>query len=149
MVQGGPWPPPVGPRSQRRPGALFEAMFMRIVPYAFRGVIFYQGEEDVGKHPDVYAVVFGTMIAEWRKQLRDDNLPFLFCQLPVYPEQGSQDYIDWGIVQAQQALAADTIPGTYMIDIMECGEINNVHPSDKKTPGERLASVAVKEVYGA
>ena len=149
MVQGGPWPPPVGPRSQRRPGALFEAMFMRIVPYAFRGVIFYQGEEDVGKHPDVYAVVFGTMIAEWRKLLRDDNLPFLFCQLPVFPEEGSQDYIDWGIVQAQQALAADTIPGTYMIDIMECGEINNVHPSDKKTPGERLASVAVKEVYGA
>ena len=149
VVQGGPWPPPVGPRSQRRPGALFEAMLMRIVPFAFRGVIFYQGEEDVGKHPDVYSVVFGSMIDEWRKLFRDDHLPFLFCQLPVFPEEGSQDYIDWGVVQAQQAVAAKTIPDTYMIEIMECGEINNVHPSDKKTPGERLASVALKEVYGA
>lgn len=149
VVQGGPWPPPVGPRSQRRPGALFEAMLMRIVPFAFRGVIFYQGEEDVGKHPDVYSIVFGSMIDEWRKLFRDGRLPFLFCQLPVFPEEGTQDYDDWGVVQAQQALSAQTIPDAYMIEIMECGEINNVHPSDKKTPGERLASVALKEVYGA
>lgn len=149
VVQGGPWPPPVGPRSQRRPGALFEAMLMRIVPFAFRGVIFYQGEEDVGKHPDVYSIVFGSMIDEWRKLFRDGHLPFLFCQLPVFPEEGTQDYDDWGVVQAQQALSAQTIPDAYMIEIMECGEINNVHPSDKKTPGERLASVALKEVYGA
>ena len=148
IAQGGPWPPPVGPRSQRRPGALFEAMLMRIVPFAFRGVIFYQGEEDVGKHPDVYEVVFRTMIEEWRELFRDEHMPFLFCQLPVFPEEGSQDYVDWGVVQAQQALAAKTIPDVYMIDIMECGEINNVHPSDKKTPGLRLAALAIKHVYG-
>ena len=25
---------------------------------------------------------------------------------------------------------------------------NNVHPSDKKTPGERLAALAIRHVYG-
>ena len=35
-----------------------------------------------------------------------------------------------------------------MADIMDCGEIGNVHPSDKKTPGLRLAALALKFVYG-
>lgn len=147
VAQGGPWPPPVGPRSQRRPGALFEAMIRRIVPYAFRGVIFYQGEEDTGKYSDIYAVVFRTMIEEWRRIFRDSQLPFLYCQLPVYPEPGSMELVNWEEVQRQQELAAREIPHIYMTDIMDCGEINNVHPSDKKTPGSRLAESALRNVY--
>ena len=145
---GGPWPPPIGPDSQRRPGALFEAMLMRIVPFAFRGVIFYQGEEDTGKYSDIYAVAFRQMIDEWRMCFRDEHLPFLFVKLPPFPEEGTEDYDKWTYVQAQQTLVAATTEDAYMIEIPDCGEIGNVHPSNKKIPGERLADTALHYVYG-
>ncbi len=144
----GAWPPPVGPLSMRRPGALFEAMVMRIVPYALRGVIFYQGEEDTNGHSDDYAVVFRSLIEEWRALFRNADMPFLFCKLPVFPPEGDPEEVTWEALRVQQQIAADTVPNTYMADIMDCGEIGNVHPSDKKTPGERLAALALKNVYG-
>lgn len=144
----GAWPPPVGPLSVRRPGSLFDGMLMRIVPFALRGVIFYQGEEDTIAHSADYAVVFRTMIEQWRALFRNEDMPFLFCQLPVFPPEGGPEEELWAVVREQQRIVADTVANTYMAEIMDCGEIGNVHPSDKKTPGERLAAFAVKDVYG-
>ncbi len=144
----GAWPPPVGPVSMRRPGALFEAMLMRIVPFALRGVIFYQGEEDVNLHSADYAVVFRTMIEQWREVFRDEELPFLFVKLPAFLPSDSPDLHLWEEVQRQQQMVADTVPGAYIVDIDDCGEIGNVHPSNKKTPGVRLAALALKVIYG-
>lgn len=144
----GAWPPPVGPLSVRRPGALFEAMVMRIVPFAMRGVIFYQGEEDTIAHSTEYAAVFESLIGEWRELFRNENMPFLFCKLPPFPPAGDPGEITWAALRVQQQIVADTVPDTYMADIMDCGEIGNVHPSDKKTPGLRLAALAIKHVYG-
>ncbi|MCR5593193.1 MAG: hypothetical protein K6F79_05540 [Saccharofermentans sp.] len=45
-------------------------------------------------------------------------------------------------------MVADTVPGAYIVDIDDCGEIGNVHPSNKKTPGDRLAALALKVIYG-
>lgn len=144
----GAWPPPVGPLSVRRPGSLYEGMLTRIIPFAVKGVIFYQGEEDTGAHGEDYAVVFGTMIAQWREVFRDENLPFVFCGLPKFPPEGGPEEAAWESVRQQQRLVAQTVPDTYIADIYDCGEIGNVHPSDKKTPGDRLAALALKHVYG-
>ena len=78
-----PWPAPVGQKSPRRPGAAFECMILRIAPYTLRGVIFYQGEADTDGHQSEYGHVFETMIKEWRDVFFDDQLPFIFCQLPM------------------------------------------------------------------
>lgn len=150
ITGGGPWPPPVTPVSIRRPGSLYEAMLMRIVPYQVKGAIFYQGEEDTSCHADDYAVVFKSMIEEWRDLFGDEKMPFIFCELPWFRiTQGdkAEEEPGWPVVRKQQKLVADTVPGVYMADIKDCGENDNVHPSDKETPGLRLAELARRFVY--
>lgn len=61
-----PWPPPVTPHSQYRPTGAFTAMVARIAPYAVRGVLWYQGEEDA-PYSASYAVLLRQMIALWRR----------------------------------------------------------------------------------
>lgn len=147
-----PWPPPSTPESIRRPGALFNTMVLRIVPFALRGVILYQGETDADDHADEYAPVFTSMINEWRESFWDEKLPFLFCQLPMYTSRDLKymgfDDMKWPKLREQQALVAKTVPDTYMAVLTDCGEFDNLHPVDKKTPGERLALLALHHVYG-
>lgn len=152
QIGAGPWPPPVGPESERRPGALFEAMVLRLVPFNIKGVIFYQGEEDADRHCNDYAEVFKSLIDEWREIFWDENLPFVFCQLPMYTTRDRKymgyDDMKWPKLRAQQQLVANTVHDTYMAVLSDCGEFDNVHPVDKKTPGERLATLALRFVYG-
>jgi sialate O-acetylesterase len=147
-----PWPAPVGPKSARHPGSFFEAMILRIAPYTLRGVIFYQGEADTDGHQKEYGHVFESMIKEWRDIFFDDQLPFIFCQLPMYISKQRKymdfDDMSWPVLREQQQIVAIEVPNVYMAVIVDCGEFNNLFPADKKTPGDRLALLAEKFVYG-
>ena len=147
-----PWPAPVGHKSARHPGAAFECMILRIAPYTLRGVVFYQGEADTDGHQSEYGHVFETMIREWRDVFFDDQLPFIFCQLPMYISKDRKymgyDDMSWPLLREQQQIVAIDMPNVYMAVIVDCGEFNNLFPSDKKTPGDRLALLAEKFVYG-
>lgn len=147
----GAWPPPYGPACDRRPAALFEAMVLRIAPFASRGVIFYQGETDTENHEDDYAVMFTNLIGEWRDVFLDSNLPFVFCQLPMYslsdPVLSAEVEEKWDKLRLQQQIVADTVPYTWQVSLIDCGEVDNIHPSEKQTPGERLADAALRYVY--
>ena len=147
-----PWPAPIGPKSARHPGAAFECMILRVAPYTLRGVIFYQGEADTDGHQTEYGHVFETMIKEWRDVFFDDQLPFIFCQLPMYISKDRKymgfDDMSWPLIREQQQIVAIDMPNVYMAVIVDCGEFNNLFPSDKKTPGDRLALLAEKFVYG-
>ena len=147
-----PWPPPVGSKDYRRPGALFDTMVLRLVPYSLRGVIFYQGEEDCNNHSDNYSVVFRTMIEDWREAFWDEDLPFIFCQLPMYISRDRKymgyDDLKWPRLRKEQTKVSFEVPNTYMAVLIDCGEFDNLHPSDKKKPGERLAQLALRFIYG-
>ena len=105
-----PWPAPVGHKSARHPGAAFECMILRIAPYTLRGVIFYQGEADTDGHQAEYGRVFETMIKEWRDVFFDDQLPFIFCQLPMYISKERKymgfDDMSWPLIREQQQIVA-------------------------------------------
>ena len=134
---GNPWSP-------RSPGVLFENMIAPLVPYTTRGVIWYQGEGNATK-PDEYQVLFPTMIEGWRKLWGRPDWPFLFVQLSAFetPSAG-----DWAGLRAAQTFTRDTVPHTGMAVSIDCGEKNNIHPKRKQPVGERLARLALADVYG-
>ena len=84
-------PDPMGmPSPSRRPSTPtvnFNGMIAPLVPYAIRGVVWYQGENNGGRGLE-YRELFPRLIEDWRNQWQqsggaaDANFPFLFVQLP-------------------------------------------------------------------
>ena len=152
LIGPAPWPPPVGPEAVRHPGSFFESMILRIAPYTLRGIIYYQGESDTDGHQTEYGHAFESLIREWREVFFDDELPFLFCQLPMYISKDRKymgyDDMSWPLLREQQQIVAIDLRNVYMAVTADCGEFDNLYPSDKKTPGDRLALLAQKFVYG-
>lgn len=144
-----PWPPPANTTSHFRPVGLFNAMLARLAPYAITGFLWYQGEEDES-YCDDYEVMLRQLIGLWRRVWSDDTLPFLIVQLPQWISQEDSengDPLHWPVIRQAQWNVADSTPNTYIIVTMDCGEFDNIHPVDKRTPGERLADVALRKIY--
>lgn len=152
-----PWPPPVTPTSQYRPTGPFSTMVTRVAPYALAGFLWYQGEEDEA-HCESYHALLPLLIAEWRSlwsphaPIAPREIPFLIVQLPQWIDRNTAaahaDPLHWPVIREAQWDAARTIPGVFAVTTIDCGEFDNIHPTDKRTPGERLADCALHHVYG-
>jgi len=140
-----PWPhPPVGPGTAYAPGGLFNGMIVPLIPYALRGALWYQGESNVGR-PAEYAELFPAMIQDWRKSWGQNDFSFLFVQLPNYADHNPTGR-SWAELRDAQN-AALKLRGVGEAITIDVGEAENLHPTNKKPVGERLALVAESEVY--
>jgi sialate O-acetylesterase len=142
-----PWPPPLSPQSFMRPSGLYETMLRKVFSYTLKGVIFYQGESDQHR-PEMYSRLLESLILDWRRQWQDSELPFLFAQLPIYASNGDPDGEEWPLIREAQQSTAERVPFTGMAVLLDCGEVDDIHPLNKKPVGERLALLALDKVYG-
>lgn len=146
-----PWPQPAGRKSPYRPGGLYETMVRRVVPYTIRGFLYYQGEEDEARCVD-YGEMMVYLIDQWRGDWGDDELPFLFVQLPMFIAKSEydsgRDSRHWCVLREHQWRVSRMIRNTALAVVLDCGEFDNIHPLDKQTVGLRLALQALKTVYG-
>ena len=141
------WPGPMGPKHEFRPAGLYECMLQRVVPYTLGGVIYYQGESD-DHRPDAYYNLFSSMIAAWRRDFREEKLPFLCVQLPIHHYEGDTVMDKWcAIREAQMRLHLEGVV-TGIAVALECGEYNNIHPVHKTEVARRLAIQALYHVFG-
>lgn len=140
-----PWPPPAGRTAYQRPGNLYESMLRQICPYAVRGFWYYQGCQDE-EWPQDYAALLRNLVHRWRADWHDPEgrLPFLLVQLPMF-ETGFAG--SWPVIRADQSLIAHTEPNAGLVVLADCGEADNIHPTDKLTPGRRLGLLALDMVY--
>ncbi len=131
------------PFSQKTATTLYENMIRPLVPYTARGVIWYQGEANASEAEE-YRVLFPAMIEAWRKVWSRPDWPFYFVQLAAFDRKGQ----DWTGIRAAQAFTRDTVKNTGMALAIDCGEKTNIHPHKKQPVGERLARLALAQVYG-
>lgn len=140
---------PVQPRlQQNHPGNLFNGMIEPLVPYAFRGGVWYQGEANSSKsYNRAYAAQMRTMLGEWRSRFGHD-FPFAWVQLPDFktPQKEPVEADGWPILR-EQMLQALAIPHTGMAIAIGLGEANDIHPKNKQGVGKRLAHWALADVY--
>jgi sialate O-acetylesterase len=143
----GPRPaPPMGPRNFRRPCGLYENMLKPIIPYAVRGAIWYQGENNAqaGFH---YRTVFSELIQEWRREFCNTNMPFLFVQLATWgPASDVSAY--WPELRESQSWTEEHLENCGMAVLVDGGEEDNIHPHSKEKVGHRLSLLACNMVYG-
>ena len=139
-----PWPPPDGYRAFRRPAGLAKTMLARVVPYTLTGALFYQGEDDIGRH-QYYEALLTSMIQRWREWFMDAELPFLFAQLPMY---GDITVAAWAEQRLAQWRVYRKLRRTGLAVLIDLGEKDNIHPTDKQPVGDRLCEQALEVVYG-
>lgn len=132
---------------QNAPSVLFNAMINPIIPYAFKNVIWYQGESNAPRAKQ-YQRLFPTMINDWRKRWGQGDFPFLFVQLANYkPEVDEPKNSEWAELREAQTMTL-SLPNTGMACIIDIGEANDIHPRNKQDVGLRLYKSAKKVVYG-
>ena len=140
-------PAPVSPiQSSSYPTVLFNAMVKPWTAFPIKGVIWYQGEANVGRS-EQYGDLFPALITDWRRQWRSD-FPFYFVQLANFMESKKiQPDSEWAALREAQtkALKLDQVGMAVTIDI---GLADDIHPKNKQEVGRRLALVALAGSYG-
>ena len=148
-------PDPMGmPSPSRRPSTPtvnFNGMISPLIPYAMRGVIWYQGENDGGKGFE-YRTLMPRLVENWRKLWNQPadaaQFPFLWVQLPSNgADKTPVAESGWPFLREAQLMTL-RLPKTGMAITIDVGDPKNVHPADKFDVGQRLALVARKVAYG-
>lgn len=153
VQQAAPFPiPPVEPwitGNEQQPARLYHGMVAPVVPFAVRGVLWYQGEGNAGD-PAKYADKMAALVGGWRQLWSDPRMPFYSVQLagfqssdPAKPEMGD----GWARLREEQ-LKALSIPHTGMASAIDIGEALDIHPMNKQDVGRRLARWALARTYG-
>jgi sialate O-acetylesterase len=128
-------------------GGQYNGMVAPLAPFPFRGVLWYQAEGDTGRAAQ-YRTEFPALIQAWRTHWGTDDLPFLFVQLPNYNVPRDPSGLFWAELRASQA-AALSLPATGMVITIDAGLPDEGHPPDKSAIGQRLARLALVDVYQA
>jgi sialate O-acetylesterase len=135
-----------GIAAQNEPTALFNAMAAPLTNYTIKGFLWYQGESNTS-NASAYGKLFPALIADWRDQWKQGDLPFLYVQLPNFMEM---NYLpsesQWAALREAQ-LKTLSVPNTGMAVAIDLGEWNDIHPDNKKDVGIRLALAAEKVAY--
>ncbi|MEN9812559.1 MAG: hypothetical protein RL479_1245 [Verrucomicrobiota bacterium] len=137
-------------------GVLHNAMIAPLRDFAVRGVIWYQGENNAARHAgcagdlEGYTRLMTLLIGEWRRQFGQPELPFLQVQLAnMWKREADPNAPStWAEIREAQARVAATVPGAGLAVAIDVGEAGNIHPANKRPVGERLARLALRQVYG-
>jgi sialate O-acetylesterase len=130
-------PEEVKTENPNRVTVLYNAMIHPLVPFAFQGAIWYQGESNASRAAQ-YKELFPLMIRDWRKAW-NRNFPFYFVQLANFKDQQPEPvYSDWAELREAQ-LQTLHLDNTGMAVIIDIGEAKDIHPKNKQDVGIRLA----------
>ena len=124
-----------------KPASLYRARIAPLVPFGIRGVIWYQGETNVGDAQ--YARKQRILIESWRKTWGEGDFPFYIVQ--VAPYLGYPLLPDFWL---QQYEAVKNTSHCGLAPTVDVGELDNYHPVNKRDVGLRLALLALQDAYG-
>ena len=130
------------------PSLLYNAMVNPLIPYAFQGVLWYQGEANVWRAKQ-YKKAFPLMITDWRAKWNQGNFPFYFVQLSTFNEFNGNSKVGsrWAELREAQTQTLQ-LPNTGMAVTTDIGNAKDIHPTNKQDVGKRLAAIALNNVYG-
>lgn len=137
------------------PTANFNGMLAPYTKNPVKGIIWYQGEENLGMDGSVaipqYGNKFKATINAWRNVWGISDLPVLFVELANF--QYSKNYSNLGGSRealpqfiAQQQKAAE-LPGVHGVTITDISNYTDIHPNEKASVGIRLGNAALSYVY--
>lgn len=137
-----------------KPGQMLRGMIEPMVPFAIKGVLWYQGESNcIIEDQDTYAEKMRVMENNWRNLFRNPTLPFYTVQIAPLLYTARKDpkpHNEELLPRFWEAQAkCTTLPGTYMVvttDLVD--NLKDIHPSYKWVIAHRMAQQALANEYG-
>jgi sialate O-acetylesterase len=132
-----------------KPGFAFESGIAPLTNFPIKGIIFYQGESNAQEieRANEYAALSKLMIDDYRTKWRLPQLPFYFVQLSSIDTLKYKGQL-WPAFRDEQRKMLQQIPNSGMAVSSDVGKKDDVHPTNKKVVGERLARWALNKTYG-
>ena len=127
------------------PTVLWNGMVAGLVPYAIKGAIWYQGCAN-RSDGDAYADMTVSLVRGWRREWGQGDFPYFLVQLAPYKYGNAKD-TSLPVFQMAQARVPDLVPNSGYTVINDVGDVNDIHPTDKRTVGTRLADQVLDRVY--
>lgn len=136
------------PNSARNPAACYNGKIAPILPYALKGVLWYQGEGNVWGFT-AYPSQMADLMRVWRDGFGLPSLPFIMTELAPLgqpsPQPQDSARARFGEALSKTAKADDN---AWVITIVDGGDPLDIHPVKKEIPAGRFAAMAMAKVYG-
>jgi sialate O-acetylesterase len=140
-----------------RPNILYNAMMHPLIPFACRGVVWYQGEANTRSVEAMqqYSESLQTWLKYLRKSWGKEDFHLMPVMLPGFgrvlnggtsKDQDHPGAHTWAVFRQSQ-LNLHKMPGTGVANTIDLGDPKNIHPKDKLPIGHRLTQLALKMVH--
>ncbi|MDR0395491.1 MAG: sialate O-acetylesterase [Tannerella sp.] len=133
-------------RPNQTPTLLYNAMIMPVKNYTVKGVIWYQGESNIGNYRQ-YPALQKAMVGLWRESFANPDMAYYFTQIAPYRYSGV-DNRESAFLQESQLKSMHEIENAGMAVTVDVGDDISIHPAKKREVGERLAYWALGKTYG-
>lgn len=132
--------------SHLRPCVMFQGMIRPLRNYQIKGIAWYQGEGNVGRSA-TYSQKLQDLAYLWRFTFDNPELPFYVVEIAPYLYESVSEPAK---IREAQYIATHTLAQAGIIstnDLVPETESTCIHPSNKRTIGERLGNLSLLETY--
>lgn len=133
------------------PTVLFNAMISPLIPFALKGVLWYQGESN-RMEPQEYKVLFPEMVKDWRNRWDIGDFPFYYVQIAPFLYYGDNEEFQTAnnsaFIRESQLHCLSLIPNSGIAIALDVGDAHFIHPPKKREVADRLLFNALNKTYG-
>ena len=133
-------------RIHQDPCLLYNGQVAPLIPFTFKGIIWYQGEAN-RRSPDEYIKLQRSYVKMMREDFRVPDAPFYCVQIAPYPYDNARKTQIGYFCEAQQK-SVEGIEHAGYVTTTDIGEYGTIHPCRKQEVGQRLAWLALHNDYG-
>ncbi|WP_291403654.1 sialate O-acetylesterase [Daejeonella sp.] len=139
----------IGPNHPFKTGFAFQSGIEPIINMPIKGILNYQGESNAQEIERVneYATLSALMVKNYRELWKNPKMPYYFVQLSSIDTLQYKGHL-WPQFRDEQRKTLQMIPNSGMAVSSDIGAKNDVHPTNKKDVGARLAQWALAKTYG-
>jgi sialate O-acetylesterase len=135
------------------PGQMYNGLIEPMVPFAIKGVLWYQGESNAMiEDQSTYPAKFELLVNTWRSLFKDNSLPFYYVQVAPFSYSSRKDKKIHSTTllpefwEAQSnSMNLKNVGMVVTTDLVD--NFTDIHPSYKWTVGRRLALWALEKDY--
>jgi sialate O-acetylesterase len=139
----------IGKAHPFRPGFAYEGGIKPLLQLPIRGILCYQGESNAQEPARVaeYGALTRLMVENLRRKWATPQMPYYFVQLSSIDTMKYKGQL-WPEFRDEQRRMLDSIPYTGMAVCTDIGARDDVHPTEKRLVGQRLAQWILRDVHG-